>query len=546
MEYAKALNQIQSRMVEMGSAFDYLLYADCFEICRMMKDSGDNAAHEWNQKLRELTSRAVQALGSNGRQFYDLYRRSLLFDAPVDFDAYLQYVEFDREPTKRFYLPRRKQLKGMIDLMQQLADDDLDLLTISLPPGTGKSTAGIFFLSWLMGKHPDRPSLASAHSGSLTRSFYDGVLQILSDPEYLWGDVFPGSGLAATNAKEETLDLNKSHRFSTLTCRSIDGSLTGATRCEVLLYADDMCSGIEEALSKDRMDKLWHKYTTDLKSRKKEGCKELHIATRWTIHDLIGRLEAMNENNLRAKFLTIPALDEQGESNFEYAYGVGFGAQYFVDMRETLDDASWRALFMNEPIEREGLLYHVEDLRRYYDLPAGDPDAIVGFCDTAEGGGDDTVLLVGYLYGKDCYIDDCVCSNALPEVTDALCADVLLRNRVQQCPFESNGAGGRTADKVHDIVQTKNGNTHITKKRTTSNKETRIIVNSDYVKRHFLFRDASRYPKNSSYAHLVNKLCSYTMLGKNKHDDVPDAASNLALFIQSLSAAKVEIMDRLF
>ena len=32
-----------------------------------------------------------------------LHKRSLLFDALIDFDAYLQYVEFDREPSKRFY-----------------------------------------------------------------------------------------------------------------------------------------------------------------------------------------------------------------------------------------------------------------------------------------------------------------------------------------------------------------------------------------------------------------------------------------------------------
>jgi hypothetical protein len=66
--------------------------------------------------------------------------------------------------------------------MQMLADDALDLLTISLPPGTGKSTLGIFFLSWMMGRNPDAPNLASAHADMLTRSFYDGVMQIIRDP----------------------------------------------------------------------------------------------------------------------------------------------------------------------------------------------------------------------------------------------------------------------------------------------------------------------------------------------------------------------------
>ena len=111
-------------------------------------------------------------------------------------------------------------------------------------------------------------------------------------------------------------------------------------------------------MSVERLDKLWSAYTNDLKSRKKLGCKELHLATRWSVHDVIGKLEMMYVDDERARFVVMPALNEKGESNFDYKYGVGFDVEYFEDMRNNLDDASFRALFMNEPIEREGLLYH--------------------------------------------------------------------------------------------------------------------------------------------------------------------------------------------
>ena len=277
----------------------------------------------------------------------------MLFDAKLEFNAYLQYLEYDREPEKRFYLPRLKIIKPIVDALQEIEDDKLDILAISQPPGTGKSTLGIFFLSWQMGKYPNMPNLASAHSDKLTRSFYDGVNSVIKDPEYLWHDVFPSVNVAGVNSKDETIDLDKPKRFKTLTCRSIDGSLTGATRCERILYADDLVSGIEEALSIDRMDNLWSKYTNDLKSRKKLGCKEIHIATRWSVHDPIGRLENLYENEPRAKFLAFPALDENDESNFDYEYGVGFNTKYFIDMRESLDEVSWRCIFQNEPVERE-------------------------------------------------------------------------------------------------------------------------------------------------------------------------------------------------
>ena len=218
------------------------------------------------------------------------------------------FIESERDPDKRFYEPRRKQLREVVSALQDLEDGRLDIVSISLPPGTGKSTLGIFFISWIAGKYPNQPNLMSAHSGILTRSFYDGVLQIITDPEYLWREVFPDITVQATNSKEETINLDQRQRFKTITCRAINASLTGATRCEKYLYADDLVSGIEEAMSIDRLNKLWEAYTNDLKSRKKLGCKEIHIATRWSVHDPIGRLQRMHIDNPRARFVVIPAL----------------------------------------------------------------------------------------------------------------------------------------------------------------------------------------------------------------------------------------------
>lgn len=481
---------------------------------------------------------------SDLKEIYRLHRRVLLAAAPYDFDSYLLYLEWEREPSKKFYVPRRKVLQPIVKAMQDMIDDKIDLLTISMPPGTGKSTLGIFFLSWVMGRYPDNQNLASAHSGMLTRSFYDGVYQIITDSEYLWGDVFRGVNLAATNSKEETIDLHKRHRFSTLTCRAINASLTGATRCDKILYADDLCSGIEEAMSKERLDKLWFSYTNDLKSRKKEGAKEIHIATRWSVHDVIGRLEVQYGDDSRARFIVLPAFDENGESNFNYDYGVGFGKEYFEDMRANLDDASFKALYMNQPIEREGLLYDIDELRRYFELPLGEPDAIIGICDTKDKGSDYAFLPAVYVYGNDYYIEDCVCDNNLPNVVDARLVDILIRNKVQICRFESNSAGGRIAEKVQGEVKERGGTTRITTKFTSANKETKIIVNSAWIKEHCLFKDESLYKRQSDYGKMMDMLGSYTVAGKNKHDDVPDGLAMLSEFAQSMSGSRVEVFRR--
>lgn len=507
--------------------------------------SMNNCAEKWRYSetlKRYCTERIIQ---NKSKDANSLFKAVLLLEAQgLRLDSYMQYIELQREPEKRFWIPRRKQLEPVCRAMQKLVDGELDILSISLPPGTGKSTLEIFLHSMMIGAFPDSCSLASGHSGTLTNSIYDGVNSILSDPDYLWHDVYPAAGTIITNAKEQTIDLGKKHRFSSLTCRAIGASLTGATRCEKLLTADDLVSGIEEALSIDRLDKLWTAYTNDLKSRKKLNCKELHLATRWSVHDPIGRLQVMYADSPKAQFLVMPAVDEDGESNFNYRYGVGFDKAYFEDMKNNLDDCSWRALFMNQPIEREGLLYNEDELRRYFELPSDSPDAVISVCDTKDKGADYCVMPIAYQYGNDFYIEEIICDNNNPEIVETRLVEVLLRHKVKLSRFESNSAGGKIAEKVQKEVKSRGGITRITTKYSTANKATRIIVDSPFVKEHFLFKDNSIIKNNKEYKRALGMLCSYTMAGRNAHDDVPDAFSMLSDFIQSFETQTVRVIQR--
>ncbi len=524
------------------------VYEDLYHVCKDLLSSETDLVIKYIKKLSNIIEQRIKKTDNIDelRFLFDLHKKVLFLGAYYDFECYMLYVEWEREPDKKFYVPRRKVLNPIVNAMQNLIDDKLDLLTISMPPGTGKSTLGIFFLTWVMGRFPHSQNLASAHSGTLTRSFYDGVLSIIKDPEYLWNDVFPGVDISNTNSKEETIDLVKPHRFSTLTCRAINASLTGATRCDTILYVDDLISGIEEAMSKDRLDKLWISYTNDLKTRKKGNAKEIHIATRWSVHDVIGRLEMMYGSDPRSMFISLPALDEFGNSNFDYDYGVGFSKEYFDDMKANLDEASYNALFDNMPIEREGLLYDSNELRRYFKLPSFEPDAIIAICDTKDKGSDYAFLPIVYVYGNDYYIEDCICDNGLPNIVDSRLVNILLKHKVHACRFESNSAGGRVAEKIQEELKKLGGVTNITTKYTTQNKETKIIVHSPWVKEHCLFRDESTFGRNSDYYKMIKQLCAYTVAGKNKNDDVPDGFSMLSEYAQSLTSAKVEIFKRPF
>ncbi len=525
---------------------EYQAVEDYFEMLRIYESEDHKKAHKWNKDIRRITAQQIRLVKSDkvAEQFYYLNKKSLYFDAKECFDAYLQYIEFDRDIDKRFYLPRRKQIYPIVQALQDLEDDKLDLLSISTPPGIGKTSLGIFFLTWIMGKYPLQPNLASAHSGILTRSFFDGALSTITDPEYLWSDVFPGTEIVGTNSKEETIDLGKKKRFKTLTCRSIDGSLTGATRCERYLYADDLVSGIEEALSKDRLDNLWNKYTNDLKSRKKLGCKEIHIATRWSVHDVIGRLEKQYEGDPRARFLAFPALDDNDESNFNYKYGVGFDTKYFKDMEDSLDDVSWKCLFMNEPIEREGLLFPEDELNYYNGvLPEGGLVRKYSACDVAWGGGDSLSMPIGYEYEDgSVFIPDVVFNKGDKEVTRPIVVGKLKIHLPHQNMVEANNGGDEYCDKVDEMLRKEGINLNMTHRKAPSNqsKLSRIIQASPDIKK-FIFLDKKH--RSKEYNAFMKELTSFMQTGKNKHDDAPDSLALLSTLIYK-RYGKVEAIKR--
>ena len=535
------------KQVESGA--NYRAYVDLRDFCKETMKSDIPLGVEYLVKLSDRIEQVIPSIQEIGKlkEMYQLHKSVLLLGAPHSFHLFLLYMEWNREPRKKFYPPRKKMLRQVVDALQALADGQLDLLAISLPPGTGKSTLAIFYICWLAGKDPDKCILTGSHSNAFIRGAYDECLRVMggNDSEYLFNDVFPLSPVSNTNAKDCRIDLGKRKRFESLQFTSVGSGNAGLYRASRLLYCDDLIPSIEVALSKERLDKLWEQYTTDLRQRKIGDAVELHIATRWSVHDIIGRLEHDYGDSDRAKFIVIPALDDNDESNFDYAYGVGFNTKFYHEQRNIMEDASWRALYMNQPIEREGLLYQEDELRRYFELPDGEPDAIISVCDTKDRGTDYCGMPIAYQYGQDFYIEKIICDNSNPEIVETRLVMALLDHKVHLSRFESNSAGGRVAQKVQEQVKAKGGRTKITTKYTTSNKETKIIVNSPWVKEHCLFKDNSVIT-DKEYKKALNYLCTYTMAGKNKNDDIPDAFAQLSEFAQSLEGNKVMVFQRPF
>lgn len=471
-------------------------------------------------------------------------------------DSYFQYVEKKREPKDRFYMPRRKQLIkiGLVDALQGMIDDKYDILCVSLVPGAGKSTIEKFFHSAVAGWFPKDYSLFYSHSGDITRMYYDGVYDIVTnDDDYAWHDIFPNLSVTSTNAKMEQFNIGKYKPFPSVQCTSVGSKNAGKVRASKFLLVDDMIGGIEEALNPAILDKLWDKYAVDARQRKTQDtdgkpCKEIHIATRWSVHDVIGRIQNMYIGNPRVKTISVPDVDPvTGESNFDYEYG-GFTKEFFADQQLLMDEISYRCLYKQEPIEREGLLFPDDKIRRYFNLPHGEPEIITAQCDTKGKGTDYFVMPILQKYGEDYYCVDCVCDNTADyEMQYENASNTLVNNRVQECEFERNAGGDRVAMEVNKRVENKGWICNITDVPTETNKEARIFQCSNWILQHIIFKDQSLYKPNEPYGVMVSLLKRYSVTGKKQLDDVPDVFSNFALrMTQSSRIAKVEAVHNPF
>lgn len=453
-------------------------------------------------------------------------------------DSFFRYIEHKREPKERFYMPRRKQfLKiGLVDALQGMIDDKYDILCISLIPGAGKTTIEKFFNAAVIGWYPKDFNLFYSHSGDITRMYYDGMYDIITNAdEYAWNEIFPDLKVTSTNAKVEQFNVGKYKPFPSVQCTSVGSKNAGKVRASKFLLVDDMIGGIEEALNPMILEKLWSKYSVDARQRKIQdtdgkNCKEIHIATRWSVQDVIGRIQNMYIGNPRVKVIAVPDIDPvTGQSNFDYEFS-GFDVSFFEDQQLLMDEISYKCLYKQEPIEREGLLFPDDKIRRYLNLPHGTPELITAQCDTKGKGTDYFVLPVLQKYGDDYYCVDAVCDNTADyEMQYENAANILVNNEVQECEFERNAGGDRVAMEVNKRVESKGWICNITDTPTETNKEARIFQCSSWILQHVIFKDPSKYKPNEPYGIMMSLLKQYSVSGKKQLDDVPDVFSNFAL-----------------
>ena len=506
--------------------------------------------------------------------FIEYYYQLYLMESFWSFEAYIFYLERDRQQSKRFYLPRMNPLQTVVQDLEDLANRKIKFLGISLPARVGKSTLCIYFLTWIGMKRPNSNSAMGGHSGVLTKGFYKELMNIFDTPEYRFIEIYKfwnrGETAAVTDksAEDLTINLGKPNRFSTITCRSIDATWTGAVNISVLglLYVDDLVRDREHSLSPTRMDNTWQEYLNKMVDRKVgseltpdmdlgydvdvenhfAGACELMVGTLWNVYDPLYRLEQLYGKDPLYRFRKIPALNEKDESNFDYPIN-GFTTEYYREMRERLDEPEWFAKYQQAPYVREGLLYKKNELNYFNgECPDGRTIAVL---DPAVGGGDFLSMLVIRIVGKKNYIIDWLYTNETKGKTiPAICSKIIFHN-ITELHYERNGIGRAFEEDVTKALHERNFY------RCKSNpfnapegmsKEDKILGYSDWVKSNLWFIDeeakSTTYARSNDYIRALNDMFIYTTVGKNKHDDSVDNLAQAARVFEKQSNGSVDII----
>lgn len=554
MNYEKLIPKIFEKIKKEPT--EVQAYKDMFDVCREYENEDFEQAHSVNKELRWYVQAAIKQR-INVSEMFEIYKKTLLFDAPHDFDSFLLYIEIDRRPQDRFYQNRRKTLKRIVDKLQMLADNKLDELFISQPPRTGKTTLLIFFVCWIMGRNSEYPNLYSSYSDTITTAFYNGVLEIIQDKDtYLFADVFPETKIVKTNSANEVLDIDRKKHYPSLTCRSLYGTLNGACDAERgFIIADDLIGSIEEALNPDRLKSAWDKVDNNLIPRGKETTKYLWCGTRWSIYDPPGlRLDLLQNDehfkDRRYEVLNLPALSDADESNFEYDHEVGFSTDYYKQRRASFernnDLASWLAQYQGCPIEREGALFAPADFRFYNgELPLGDPDRVFMAVDPAFGGGDFVASPVCYQYGEDIYVHDVVYDNNDKSITQPLLVNAVMKHNVKAMRVEANKSTESYKEGIEIMLRDKGCRINITSKAapTDKSKNQRIFDKAPDIRERMIFREVGK--RSKEYDLFMQNVFSFKMFGKNKNDDAPDSLS-MAIDMAFFTYKKAEVFNRPF
>jgi len=446
---------------------------------------------------------------NNKREWLKLYLRLEL--AKKDFWEFCLF--YDRE----FFI-EREFLKEVAIAFQNINDNKIKSLAVSMPPRAGKSYITSIFCAWTLGNHPSESVMRNTCTAQLFNKFSYDVRDIVKSERFQL--VFPDVKLSDDKANLQGWNTNKSKQVGYFGA-GVGGTIIGFGASKIAI-TDDLYRGIDDAINDNINARIqqWKQATHD--SRFESGCSRIDIGTRWTRNDVIGM---QMDSGVYEKEVVIKALDDNDKSFCEAV----MTTDEYLDKRNKTAKEIWLAEYQQQPIDLVGMLFgdlktislnDFEKIKEHTTI-----DGCIGYVDVSDTGKDYTACAIGCLIGSDVFIVDYVFDKSNTDITIPLVASVLEKWKVKYCRVESNSMGAMFARQLQSET-----NTRILQVANTQNKMTRIIMQSAFILQRMTFVETGT-PQQIAF---VDNILSFSKEGKNKNDDAPDCMAGLSMFIQSM------------
>ena len=586
--YKRAINEtiknlnIEAKKEKQDNHAIYEFYLDLQACCQygFLYDTENKEFYkQYTDYIKEIALDRVTDDAKNAKKWRKLYWDIVKLESFWFFESFLIYMEHKRPFDKKFYEPRSKTLKTVVDDLQKIEFSSTQIMyCLSMPARVGKSSTILFFKAWHVLRHPLSHNAMGTHSGMLADHFYKEDLDILTSEEYCFQELYsyfqPNlKFIEDKSAEKMTISFGGKGDFPTITCRGIDGTWTGAIDISGgtdplkddfgFLMIDDLVRDRTHSLSPKRMNDTFSEMLNKMFDRMNDGAKIIMIGTLWNVLDPIKRLEEMYANDDRYVFRKIPALNENGESNFDYEVK-GFSTEYYTEMKDRLiragNEAEWYAKYMQAPYVREGLLFALDELGYFNGiLPVGHKFSFRVNCDVAFGGGDSVSMPIcllditdNIIYVVDWYFNSSGVSITVPGVVD-----MIIKHGIKNVTFEANAGGNLYASKVQEELKSRNYLCSCDSVRAPNNlsKEDKIKACEGTIRQKFRFLDGTKhdpeeygedihiYERSPSYERALDEMGTYVTIGKNEHDDAVDSISQVAERVFDTLQRRTVIMD---
>jgi len=420
----------------------------------------------------------------------------------------------------RYYDPEffrnRSFLKAIADGFQAIEEKKISSLAVCMPPRSGKSYITSLFCAWTIGRNPERSVMRNTCTSTLYQKFSYDVRAILKSDKFR--KVFPNVHLSDDKSNLQGWNTNTSKQVGYFGA-GVGGTIIGFGASNVAI-TDDLYRGLEDALSDTINDRIiqWKESTHD--SRFESGCARIDIGTRWSLNDVIGR---NMEQGAYDRTVIVPAMDENGKSFCEDV----MTTEEYERIKKRMAPEIWEAEYMQHPVDMKGRLFN--ELKY---IEADEFEAIkdqiegcVGYIDVSDQGADYTALAICAVIKRELYIVDYLMTRDNTDITIPLAAEKLKKWNVTYCRVESNSMGAMFSRELQ-----RHTSTRILQVHNTTNKITRIIMQSAFIMSRFNF---VKNGDNMSELFIQNIL-SFSKEGKNKNDDAPDCLAGLSIFVQSM------------